>query len=110
FDHMRVPLDVGPLMTGSDQERRDILAELSAVIAEINRDGLTVLVTLFQPPLHHELPETYLDGLEGAKFRTYATEVEQVAKTLAAIPAGQVALAPMNEAAVELRVVVVTAL
>jgi hypothetical protein len=105
FDHMRVPLDVGPLMTGSDEERREILAELSAVVAEIDRHGLTVLVTLFPPSLHHELPETYLDGLEGAKFRTYATEVEHVAKTLAAIPTGQVALEPMNEPQSKCRVV-----
>ena len=47
FDHMRVPLDVGPLMTGDQQEQRKIIDDLLAVIAAINRHGLAVLVTLF---------------------------------------------------------------
>jgi endoglucanase len=105
FDHMRVPLDVGPLMTGSDEERREILTELAAAVTEINRHGLAVLVTLFPPSLHHELPETYLDGLDGPKFRTYATEVEHVAAALAATPSAQVALEPMNEPQSKCRVV-----
>jgi endoglucanase len=120
FDHMRVPLDVGPLMRGSDQQRREILAQLTAVIAQINRHGLAVLVTLFPPSLHHELPETYLDGLDGPKFRAYAAEVERVATALAAMPSAQaasaqvpsaqapsaqVALEPMNEPQSKCRVV-----
>ena len=105
FDHMRVPLDVGPLMTGSDGQRREILAQLTAVIAAINRHGLAVLVTLFPPSLHHELPETYLDGLDGPQFRAYAAEVERVATALAAMPAAQVALEPMNEPQSKCRVV-----
>jgi endoglucanase len=105
FDHMRVPLDVGPLMTGSAEERREILTQLAAVVTEINRHGLAVLVTLFPPSLHHELPETYLDGLDGPKFRTYATEVEHVAAALAAMPSAQVALEPMNEPQSKCRVV-----
>jgi hypothetical protein len=105
FDHMRVPLDVGPLMQAGDQERREILAQLSALVAEINRHGLTVLVTLLPPSLHHELPEATLDGLDGPKFRAYATEVEGVARALAALPASQVALEPMNEPQSKCRVV-----
>ena len=73
-------------MTGSDDERRTTLAQLATVVTEINRHGLAVLVTLLPPSLHHELPETYLDGLEGPKFRAYADRVEHVARALAAIP------------------------
>jgi endoglucanase len=105
FDHMRVPLDVGPLMTGSDDERRTTLAQLATVITEINRHGLAVLVTLFPPSLHHELPEATLDGLDGPKFRAYAAEVEHVAQALAAMPSAQVALEPMNEPQSKCRVV-----
>ena len=57
FDHMRVPFDLGPLMTGSDDERRTTLAQLATLVTEINRHGLAVLVTLLPPSLHHELPE-----------------------------------------------------
>ncbi len=102
---MRVPLDVGPLMQGDDRQRRDILAQLVAVVAEINRHGLGVLVTLFPPSLQHELPETYLDGLDGPKFRAYAAEVARVAAALATVHSGVVALEPMNEPQSKCRVV-----
>jgi len=97
FDHMRVPLDVGPLMQGSEAEQRDILKALVAVVSAINRHGLGVLVTLFPPSLHHELPQTYLDGLDGPKFRAYAAIVDRVAAALSTIDPGMVALEPMNE-------------
>ena len=45
FDHMRVPLDVGPLLQGDAQEQKDILEQLVAVVSAINRHGLAVLVT-----------------------------------------------------------------
>ncbi len=61
------------------QEQEDILKQLVAVVSAINRHGLAVLVTLFPPSLHHELPQTYLDGLDGPKFRAYAAVVERVA-------------------------------
>jgi endoglucanase len=96
FDHMRVPLDVGPLMQGDEAQRRQILQDLAAVVAEIHRHGLEVLVTLFPPSLQHELPETYLDGLDGPKFRLYSAMVERVAATLAPL-APAVAVEPMNE-------------
>jgi endoglucanase len=105
FDHMRVPFDLGPLMTGSDDERRTALAQLTMLVTEINRHGLAVLVTLLPPSLHHELPEATLDGLAGPKFLTYATEVEYVARALAATPSAQVALEPMNEPQSQCRVV-----
>ncbi len=97
FDHMRVPLDVGPLLQGDAQEQKDILEQLAAVVSAINRHGLAVLVTLFPPSLHHELPQTYLDGLDGSKFRAYSAVVERVAAALAAVDTGVVALEPMNE-------------
>jgi endoglucanase len=96
FDHMRVPLDAGPLMQGDEAQRRQILQDLVTVVTEIHRHGLEVLVTLFPPSLQHELPETYLDGLEGPKFRLYSAMVERVAATLAPL-APAVAFEPMNE-------------
>lgn len=97
FDHMRVPLDVGPLLQGDAQEQKDILEQLVAVVSAINRHGLAVLVTLFPPSLHHELPQTYLDGLDGPKFRAYSAVVDRVAAALGGVEGGMVALEPMNE-------------
>lgn len=104
FDHMRVPLDVGPLLQGDAQEQKDILDQLVAVVSAINRHGLAVLVTLFPPSLHHELPETTLDGLDGPKFRAYSAAVERVAATLSRVDSGVVALEPMNEPQSQCRV------
>jgi hypothetical protein len=97
FDHMRVPLDVGPLMQSGTSEQRAILDQLVAVVSTINRHGLAVLVTLFPPSLQHELPQTYLDGLDGPKFAAYSAVVERVAAALGGIASGAVALEPMNE-------------
>lgn len=104
FDHMRVPLDVGPLMQGDEAERRNVLDQLVTVVGAINRHGLAVLVTLFPPSLQHELPETYLDGLQGSKFHAYAEIVERVATALSPLNPNMVALEPMNEPQSECRV------
>jgi hypothetical protein len=104
FDHMRVPLDVGPLMQGDEAERRNVLDQLVTVVAAINRHGLAVLVTLFPPSLQHELPQTYLDGLDGPKFRAYAEIVDRVAAALGPLDPSMVALEPMNEPQSECRI------
>ena len=96
-DRMRVPLDLGPLMQGGQSERRQTIEDVVAVVSAINSHGLNVLVTLFPPSLQHELPQTYLDGLEGPKFRAYSAMVERVAAALAPVDKGGVALEAMNE-------------
>jgi hypothetical protein len=97
FDHMRVPLDLGPMMRGNDATRATILAQLKTVIAALRQNGLSVLVTLNPPSLQHELPETYLDGLKGEKFRLYFDNVMRVAAALAPLKDEAIALEPMNE-------------
>ena len=97
FDHMRLPLDLGPMMQGDEQQRRAIVDDLVAVIGQIHRHGLAVLVTLFPPSLQHELPETYLDGVDGPKFSAYSAMVYRVAAALANVHTGRLALEPMNE-------------
>ena len=63
----------------------------------VGRHDLDVLVTLYPPSLKHELPETYLDGFDGPRFRRYFENVMRVAEALGEFPAGTVALEPMNE-------------
>ncbi len=67
------------------------------MIAELHRHDLAVLVTLYPPSLQRELPETYLDGLDGKKFRLYFEMVERIAGALKTVSSGTVALEPMNE-------------
>ena len=68
-----------------------------AVVAELRRHDLAVLVTIFPPSLRPGLPETYLDGFDGPLFRLYFENVMRVAEALRKFPAGTVALEPMNE-------------
>jgi hypothetical protein len=97
FDHMRVPIDLGPMMRGDEKTRATVLAQLTTVIAELRRHELAVLVTLYPPSLQHELPETYLDGLTGPKFSNYFEIMMRVATALAAMHDDAIALEPMNE-------------
>src|SRR5262249_32543231 len=83
FDHMRIPVDTGPLMRADEGRRRDFLRQLGAVIARLHRHGLGAIVTLHPPSLNRELPETYLDGLDGPKFRRYGQLVQGIAAELA---------------------------
>jgi len=87
-------------MQADERKRQAIIGQLTAVIAEINRHGLAVLVTLLPPSLQHELPQTYLDGLDGPKFRTYSGAVETIAAALGAVNSSAVALEPMKRAAI----------
>jgi hypothetical protein len=97
FDHMRIPVDVGPLIAADAAQRRDFMHELTAVVAELQRHDLGVVVTLHPPSLQHELPETYLDGPDGPKFTRHVDVVVRIAGELAALRSGTVALEPMNE-------------
>lgn len=97
FDHMRIPVDTGPLMEGDEERRRDFLRQLGLVVSELHRHDLAAIVTLHPPSLRRELPETYLDGLEGEKFRRYLELVERIARELATVRSGLVGLEPMNE-------------
>jgi len=97
FDHMRIPLDVGPLMQGDESERREIIDNLVMVVSAINRHGLNVLITMLPPSLQHEPPDTYLDGLDGPKFQSYSAMVVRAAAAIGAADTGASAFEAMNE-------------
>jgi hypothetical protein len=97
FDHVRIPVDLGPLMQGGELEQQVILDDLAAVVDEVHRHGLNVLVTLFAPSLHNETTDDFLDGLDGPHFLAYAATVDRVAAALARAAPQSVALEPMNE-------------
>ena len=103
FDHMRVPIDLGPMMRGDERQRDEIIAQLKTVIATLRQHGLGVLVTLYPPSLQQELPETYLDGLKGRKFRLYFDMAMRITKVVADLKDDGIGLEPMNEPQSECR-------
>jgi endoglucanase len=103
FDHMRVPIDIGPLLAGRGSQWPEIINELRTVIATLHRHGLGVVVTLFPPAPGGEVPMPQLDGLQGRNFAHYVAVVERIAAELGSVKTGAIALEPMNEPQEECR-------
>jgi hypothetical protein len=111
FDHMRLPLDIGPLLAARGAQWNEIMSQLRAVIAALHRHGLGVVVTLLPPAPGGEIAMPQLDGIRGSlsgpqfgpHFEHYVAIVERIAVELAAIKSGVVALEPMNEPQTECR-------
>jgi endoglucanase len=103
FDHMRLLIDVGPLLARNGAQFNPIMAQLRVVIAELHRHGLGVLVTLLPPAPGGEVAVPLLDGLRGPRFERYVTLATRIATELASIKLGVVALEPMNEPQTECR-------
>jgi endoglucanase len=104
FDHMRLLVNVGPLLAHGGSQWDQIIGDLRFVIAALNRNGLGVLVTLLPPAPGDEVAVPLLDGLHGPRFGRYVTLAQRIAAELAAMKSGVVALEPMNEPQTECRV------
>jgi endoglucanase len=103
FDHIRLLIDVGPLLARDGAQLNAVMAQLHTVIAELHRHGLAVLVTLLPPAPGGEVAVPLLDGLHGLRFERYVTLAVRIAAELAAAKSGVVALEPMNEPQTECR-------
>jgi endoglucanase len=103
FDHIRLLIDVGPLLASDGAQLNAVMAQLHTVIAELHRHGLAVLVTLLPPAPGGEVAVPLLDGLRGPRFERYVTLSVRIAAELAAVKSGVVALEPMNEPQTECR-------
>jgi hypothetical protein len=103
FDHIRLLIDVGPLLARDGAQLNAVMTQLHTVIAELHRHGLAVLVTLLPPAPGGEVAVPLLDGLHGPRFERYVTLSVRIAAELAAVKSGVVALEPMNEPQTECR-------
>jgi endoglucanase len=97
FDHMRVPVDVGPLLLGDARRRGALMREIRALLAILHRNGLGAIVTLLPPSLNGMSAATFLDGIDGPNFQAYVRAAEAIAAELAVLRSGPLALEPMNE-------------
>lgn len=98
FDHVRLPIDFGPLLAGDAEHRDRLLDDLVAASALIRAGGLGVIVTLMAPGLNGALPEAFLDGVKGRQFQRFQAVARRTARRLDALPPGPpVALELLNE-------------
>ena len=98
FDHLRLPVDFGPLLAAGGTDRDRLLGELIHAVRGFQAAGLGVIVTLMAPGLNGALPEAFLDGVDGPQFQRYRALARRVAHKLDGLPAGPpLALELMNE-------------
>lgn len=98
FDHVRLPVDVGPFLDDPGQQHWDkFRVYFRRVIEKIDHNGLRVIVTLVAPSANGQVPEDQLDGLHGMRFTRYMDVTERFAAELESWHIKDLALEPMNE-------------
>lgn len=98
FDHVRLPVDIGPFLDDPGERRWKVFRGYFAeFVRDLSRNRLGIIVTLVAPGSHGQIPEDQLDGLTGARFGRYAALVERFARELESWKLPALALEPMNE-------------
>ncbi len=98
FDHVRLPVDVGPFLDDPGQQNwRKFRSYFHRFVESLGHGGLHVIVTLVAPSLNGQIPEDQLDGLHGERFKRYADIAERFAGELESWRIDHLALEPMNE-------------
>ncbi|HEY0219277.1 MAG TPA: cellulase family glycosylhydrolase [Afipia sp.] len=98
FDHVRLPVDVGPFLDDPQERNWDkFRSYFRRFVENLGRSGLHVIVTLVAPSLNGQIPEDQLDGIHGDKFKRYLDVAERFAVELESWHIRDLALEPMNE-------------
>lgn len=96
FDHVRMPIDPGPMIAFGPGERQDQLIEGIRIAAETAVDaGLKVVVDLHPIPRGGDIGG--VESIIGDKWPDYVTLIGRIAERLNDLPADQVALELLNE-------------
>ena len=98
LDHVRLPVDVGPLLDDLDGKVRQRLVDtLRDLIKRLHAERIGVILTFVAPSLGGALPDQILDGPDGPKFRRYLAVAEALTGAFADLNEGPLAIEPMNE-------------
>lgn len=98
FDHVRLPVDVGPFLDDSDgRQWTQFLPVFRSFVENLKRDDLNTIVTLVAPARNRQIPEDQLDDLNGPKFRRYTQIAERFAAEMNRWRIDGLALEAMNE-------------
>ncbi|HEY0236285.1 MAG TPA: cellulase family glycosylhydrolase [Afipia sp.] len=98
FDHVRLPVDIGPFLDDPGQKAwNEFRLYFRRFVQNLDRNGLHVIVTLIAPSANSQIPEDQLDGIEGERFKHYRDAAERFAAELENWRIKDLALEPMNE-------------
>jgi len=98
FDHVRIPVDVGPFLDDPGQRRwHAFRIYFRAFVSKLKQSGLNVIITLVAPSLNGQIAEDQLDGVDGPRFARYRDIAERFAGELENWRVADLALEPMNE-------------
>ncbi|RTL50697.1 MAG: hypothetical protein EKK40_11290 [Bradyrhizobiaceae bacterium] len=98
FDHVRLPVDVGPFLDDPDERNwRAFRIYFRRFVENLKRNGLNVIVTLVAPSLNGQIPEDQLDDTNGPRFARYLAVATRFASELESWRIENLALEPMNE-------------
>lgn len=98
FDFIRLPVDTGPFLAGTDPERRLLLDGLKTLTIRLIDKGFTVLVDM-HPASYNSVwtPKDILADPHGPAFQAYTDLLVQVAKRIRDLPSSKVAFELFNE-------------
>jgi hypothetical protein len=100
FDHVRMPIDPGPMLAFGPGERQDRMIEGTRLAVETALDaGLKVVVDLH--PIGRGSDIGGVDSVVGAQWPDYVALVGHIATRLNDLPADRVALELLNEPTID---------
>ena len=100
FDFIRLTVDPGPLLSTSGEKRQEALALLAADVTDATRSGLKVVFNIHPVSQVAAYSNELVNGPAGAPgVAQYREMIADLARTLAPIGTGKVALEPFNEPA-----------
>lgn len=98
FDFVRIPVDPGPFLAGTPEERRSLLEMLTEAVAASTDAGLKAVVNLHaNAATHYWNPQRLLAAPDTEGFEAYRIFAGEVAGALASFPSDEVGFEPANE-------------
>jgi len=98
FDFIRLPVDAGPFLAGSEPERRLLIDDLKTLTLRLIDKGFAVVVDM-HPARYASVwqPQDILEDPEGPKFQAYDELLVRIARRLRDVPSDKIAFELMNE-------------
>lgn len=102
LDFLRIPIDPGPFLAGTDQEKGILFDVAGAAISDALTADLSVVVNIHaNGATHYWNPERMLASTAAPAFSAYRTLVGEIAGRLGRLGSSRIVFEPVNEPAGE---------